>query len=443
MKTAAFVAVVFIVLALLFLVLKPEWLPFVLIGVVIAFCGAILVLVKPPIDEKKRWIEKAAKDFAKLLKIAGAEREKYEGIRKQFEAWGCTVTDDSVRVYSKKKLKRVRESEIFELKDELEKITKEIVKFKTMMSKCETERNTLIEQMKGVQEVIPLLPLELKVVELSSNQERLEFIAEKIKNWNVEHLDFDELATLEKALHDVSEHLKRVYSYVEEREKSIKARADTLKDSVNHEARRFKKASSALILPAEEVWNNVEGAGWCVEKAVKKLESVDLARSERYLNAAEEKLASAKHTIEFLEGLVIVISKKRTVYPMSKTRLETLSAFLERVIDEFNVNHMEVKLKKSEEGITIRYIERYRHKEALIAILTLIKRRIEGTILEAPKNTLHPTATEDAFFELKDLFINELGDRVILELRADSVFIDFRTGDVNRIVDTLIKKLRQ
>lgn len=442
MKTAALAAVVFIALALLCLVLKPEWLPFVLIGVVIAFGCVIVKLVIPPIDGKKRWIEKAANDFVELLKISETETKGYEKIRKKFEDWGCTITDESVRMYSKKKLKRVKESEIFELKDEIDKTKRDIVQFKNMMSKCEKEKNTIIERMNGLKEVIPLLPHELVEVQISSNQERLDYIFEKIKNWKVEHLDFDELSTFEGVLRDVSEHLNRIYTYIEERENNIKERADKLNDNINHEEIKLENALKELIISGEEVRNNLESARWCVENVLKDLESLNLTKSERHLNAAEDKLASAKNNIEFLEGLVKVISMKRDEYPMSKDRLENLSEFLDNVIEEFNANHVEVKLKKREEGIEIVRIEKYRHKEALIAILTLIKKRIEGTILEEPRNTLHPTATEEVFNELKDFFITELGNSVIIEIREDKIFIDFRTGDVNEVVDNLLRKLR-
>jgi len=442
MKTAALVALVFIALALLCLVLKPEWLPFVLIGVVIAFGCVIVKLVIPPIDGKKRWIEKAANDFVELLKISGTESKEYEKIRKKFEGWGCTITDESVRMYSKKKLKRVKESEIFELKDEIDKTKRDIVQFKNMMSKCEKEKNTIIERMNGLKEVISLLPHELVEVQISSNQERLDYIFEKIKNWKVEHLDFDELSTFEGVLRDVSEHLNRIYTYIEERENNIKEKADKLNDNINHEEIKLENALKELIISGEEVRNNLESARWCVENALKDLESLNLTKSVRHLNAAEDKLGSAKNNIEFLEGLVKVISMKRDEYPMSKDRLEGLSEFLDNVIEEFNANPVEVKLKKREEGIEIVRIEKYRHKEALIAILTLIKKRIEGTILEEPKNALHPTATEEVFNELKDFFINELGNSVIIEIREDKIFIDFRTGDVNEVVDNLLRKLR-
>ena len=197
------------------------------------------------------------------------------------------------------------------------------------------------------------------------------------------------------------------------------------------------------MMSAEEVRNSLEGASWCIENALKGLESLNLTRSERHLNVAEDKLASAKDKIEFLYGLVTVISRKRNEYPMTKSRLESLSDFLDHVIEEFNANHVEAKLKKGEGGIKIVHIEKYRHKEALIAMLTLIRRKIEGNILEEPKNTIHPTATEEVFGELKDLFINELGDSVIIEIREDKIFIDFRTEDVNEVVNDLVRKLRK
>ena len=446
MKIAALVAVAFIAMALLCLVLKPEWLPFVLIGVVIAFGCVIVALVIPPVDEKKRWIEKAANDFLELLKLSGENAKRaneFKEMRKKLLDWGCIINDESVVRYNKKKSKRVKESEIFELKDEIDKTKKDIVKFKNMRSKCEKEKNTIIERMNRLKEVIPLLPYELEVVEISSNQERLDYISEKIKNWKVEHLDFDELSTFERVLCDVSEHLNKIYTYVEERKNNIKERADKLKDNVNHEEIRLKNALKRLIISAEEVRNNLEGARWCIENALKNLESLNLTKSERHLNVAEDKLASAKDKIEFLYGLVTVISRKRNEYPMTKSRLESLSDFLDHVIEEFNANHVEAKLKKGEGGIKIVHIEKYRHKEALIAMLTLIRRKIEGNILEEPKNTIHPTATEEVFGELKDLFINELGDSVIIEIREDKIFIDFRTEDVNEVVNDLVRKLRK
>jgi hypothetical protein len=311
------------------------------------------------------------------------------------------------------------------------------------MSKCEKEKNAIIERMNGLKEVIPLLPYELMVVKISSNQERLDYISEKIKNWKVEHLDFDELSTFERVLCDVSEHLNKIYTYIEERKNKIKERADKLKDNVNHEELKLKNALKGLMISAEEVRNNLEGARWYIENALKDHESLNLTKSEHHLDVAEDKLASAKNNIEFLYGLVIAISKKRNEYPMTKNRLENLSDFLDSVIDEFNANHVEVKLKKDEEGIEIRRIEKYRHKEALIAMLTLIKKKIKGNILEEPKNTLHPTATEEVFNELKDFFINELGDNTIIEIREDTIFIDFlKTGDVKEVVDNLLGKLR-
>ena len=291
---------------------------------------------------------------------------------------------------------------------------------------------------------MPLLPPELMEVEILGNQERLDYISGRIKNWKVEYLDFEELSAFEKVLRDVAEHLNRVYAYVEERKNKIKVRADGLKDAVNREELRLKNALKSLIISAEEVWNDLEGARWCVENALKNLESLNLTMSERHLNAAEEKLASAKDRIEFLYGLDTAISRKRNEYPMTRSRLDSLSDFLDSVIEEFNANHVEAKLKKDERGIKIVYIEKYRHKEALIAILTMIMRIIEGgNILEVPKNTLHPTATEEVFNELKDFLINELGDSVIIEIREDKIFIDFRTGDVNKVVNKLVWKLRK
>ena len=113
MRIAALVAVVFMALALLCLVLKPEWLPFVLIGVVIAFvCVVVLLIIVTPRNDIIKEIEEAANDFRELLKLSGAKPKEFEEMRKKLkefeemrkklEDFGCMINDDSV-TWDKKK----------------------------------------------------------------------------------------------------------------------------------------------------------------------------------------------------------------------------------------------------------------------------------------------------------------------------------------------------